>query len=578
MSWNDVKANINVTGYTPSQTQAIYDDFQDAYENSDRAQELLDQLTPTNQMDINFRSGAAFAAPADGNYSGEGFLTRGVYFDPAMPSGLSIIDDTGTVGAFTQQYVLLHEAVHLIEGKKDLDGADRAGGKHYTGFGDYLGDTERVTKEILNELGVDMQRASYGSAGPRPLMPIGTEYTNGTSVDNAVVTGGNPVYTDQFYSSDSDLVVGLGSTPKDIRTGRGEDFVHSGDGNDTVDLGSGNDHAWLGGGNDEVVAGKGNDEIYAGAGNDSINPGSGNDIVLADLGDDIIIGGKGSDQIDGGAGLDTVDYTSMRGAGFGSYTSGLTVSINGNEATVEATEYISTSMEMFPSAPLEIAHTDTLKDIENIVGSNRVDTFTLENISGNMYISGGAGNDTLTVKDPAGVYSLNMTGGTYPAGHPRAGETYTGTVSDGTNTIYLEDKDLTVTIETPTPPAPEVEKSAEITLKEALETLDADLHTLNQQAAETGVSSPALEAINHPDAHQMMKNLHDGGIAVINADISDDMSAEERVGKILNAGKDATQEAGLPMPHEDRKMEVEPSTANRNTPELAYEDDHSYSL
>ena len=113
MSWNDVKANINVTGYTPSQTQAIYDDFQDAYENSDRAQELLDQLTPTNQMDINFRSGAAFAAPADGNYSGEGFLTRGVYFDPAMPSGLSIIDDTGTVGAFTQQYVLPVSYTHL---------------------------------------------------------------------------------------------------------------------------------------------------------------------------------------------------------------------------------------------------------------------------------------------------------------------------------------------------------------------------------------------------------------------------------------------------------------------------------
>lgn len=102
MSWEDVKANINVNGFTASQSKAIYDDFENAYENSDRAEALLDQLSPSNQMDINFRSGAAFAAPVDGNYAGEGPLTRGIYFDPAMPAGTSIIDDTGTVGAFTE--------------------------------------------------------------------------------------------------------------------------------------------------------------------------------------------------------------------------------------------------------------------------------------------------------------------------------------------------------------------------------------------------------------------------------------------------------------------------------------------
>lgn len=170
---------------------------------------------------------------------------------------------------------MIHEAVHLIEGEKDLDGADRPNGKHYTGFGDYVGGTEKITKEILDELGVNMQRASYASAGQRSLMPLGTEYTDGASVDNAVVTTGHPVYTNQFYSSDSDLVVGLGASPKNIKTGRGDDYVNSGDGNDKVDLGSGDDHARLGGGNDEVMAGRGNDTIDAGAGNDTINAGSG---------------------------------------------------------------------------------------------------------------------------------------------------------------------------------------------------------------------------------------------------------------------------------------------------------------
>ncbi len=220
-------------------------------------------------------------------------------------------------------------------------------------------------------------------------MPLGTEYTDGETIDNAVITGGNPVYTDQFMSSDRDLVVGLGRSGQDIRTGRGDDFVHSGNGNDTVDLGRGNDKAWLG------------------------------------SGDDIVITGRGSDQVAGEAGFDTVDYTDR----FSNFSmplmssDGLTVTINGASSEIR----IGTDI-------------DTLTDIENILGSSRDDVFNVEAVSGNMYINGGQGADILEVSGSiAGAYILDTSDGVYPPGHELAGQTYNGTITDGTNTLYYTD-------------------------------------------------------------------------------------------------------------------------------------------
>ena len=339
--------------------------------------------------------------------------------------------------------------------------------------------------------------------------------------------------------------------------------IENATGGDKADTLIGNEH-------DNVLTGnKGADALYGGHGNDTLNGGDGNDALVA---------GRGNNALDGGADFDTASYKNYYDPSIGvPITQGISFSITGSQATV--TKPLNGAIAGPAGASVE---TDSIQNVERFEGSDRDDVFTVENLSGNMYISGGAGNDTLTVKDPTGAYSLDMTGGTYPAGHPRVGESFTGTVSDGTNTIYLEDKDLNVTIDAPAPtPAPPTEKSAELGLEDAIEILAADQKTLNQQVSETGVSTPAHEAINHPDAFQMIGNLHAAGVSTLKAKIQPDMDIEDRVGNILNAGRDATQEAGLLMPHEERAQESEAELGADYAQPIAepvYEDDYSYSM
>ena len=332
--------------------------------------------------------------------------------------------------------------------------------------------------------------------------------------------------------------------------------IENATGGDKADTLIGNEH-------DNVLTGnKGADALYGGHGNDTLIGGDGNDALVA---------GRGNNTLDGGADFDTASYKELYDPSVAiPITQGVSFSITGNQATV--TKPLNGAVAGPASASVE---TDNIQNVERFEGSGRDDVFTVENLAGNMYISGGAGNDTLTVKDPTGAYSLDMTGGTYSAGHPRAGETYTGTVSDGTNTIYLKDDDLNVKIETPPPPTPE------ISLQKAVEILAEDQKVLNRQAEETGVSSPAHEAVNHPDAVQMIENLHVEGVSTLKVELTSDMGPEERVGNILVAGKEATQEAGLSMPHEqsvEAAQIEEASMQPQHIPEPAYEDDYSYSL
>jgi len=335
--------------------------------------------------------------------------------------------------------------------------------------------------------------------------------------------------------------------------------IENASGGDAADTITGNEH-------DNVLNGnKGADALYGGHGNDTLNGGVGNDSLVA---------GRGNNTLDGGADFDTASYKDYYDPNVGvPITQGISFSITGHQTIV--TKPLGGAIAGPLGASLE---TDTVENVERFEGTSRDDVFTVENLSGNLYISGGAGNDTLTVKDPTGAYSLDITGGTYPAGHERAGETYTGTVSNGTDTIYLEDRDLNVTIETP---APAVGKRAELGLENAIEILAEDQQTLNQHAEATGVSTSAHKAINHPDAEEMMLNLHAEGVSTLRVDIRPDMEAEERVGHILNAGKEATHEAGLLMPEEQRAADAQIDMASQqqiHSPERAYEEDYSYGL
>jgi len=134
-----------------------------------------------------------------------------------------------------------------------------------------------------------------------------------------------------------------------------------------IDLGAGNDIYDGSGGSviGKIVLGEGNDQAYGSSGSETFS------------------GGAGNDTIDGGAGVDTVDYSD---AASGSDNSGVTVNLGST-----AQQFISSSQG-----------SDTLINIENVVGSGHNDTITgnsgdnsLEGGAGDDRLEGGTGDDTL---------------------------------------------------------------------------------------------------------------------------------------------------------------------------------------
>ncbi|MGY2280599.1 retention module-containing protein [Pseudomonas monsensis] len=121
-------------------------------------------------------------------------------------------------------------------------------------------------------------------------------------------------------------------------------------------------------GDDILVAGSGNNILNGGDGNDVLTAGSGNNEMHGGAGNDLLYSGPGNDLLDGGTGIDTVSYAHA--------TAGVTVNLGllGAQNTLGA-------------------GTDTLSNIENLVGSNFNDTLTGDN--NNNVINGGLGNDIL---------------------------------------------------------------------------------------------------------------------------------------------------------------------------------------
>lgn len=125
-----------------------------------------------------------------------------------------------------------------------------------------------------------------------------------------------------------------------------------------------------------ITAGDGNDLIYGREGNDSIYGETGEDAIFAEAGDDLIVGGKGADTIDGSTGDDTASY-------FNSET-GVAVSLLTGKGWAGD------------------ALGDTLTQIENLIGSEFIDTLIGDNgnnridgLAGTDFIDGGLGDDTI---------------------------------------------------------------------------------------------------------------------------------------------------------------------------------------
>lgn len=131
-------------------------------------------------------------------------------------------------------------------------------------------------------------------------------------------------------------------------------------------------------------------------GNGSANTITGNSAA------NLLVGGLGNDIIDGGAGFDTVDYSTATLTS----TAGITLVLN-------------TSTNATVTAGTADVGADTVKNVENVIGTSGADTITgdaLINVisggEGNDTINGGVGADSLTGGNGVDKYIISSTGQT----------------------------------------------------------------------------------------------------------------------------------------------------------------------
>jgi glucose/arabinose dehydrogenase len=143
---------------------------------------------------------------------------------------------------------------------------------------------------------------------------------------------------------------------------------------------------------DDINGQGGNDMLFGGSGDDTLRGGAGDDTVYGGNGSDLLVGGPGNNRLDGGAGTDTVDYSAAAG--------GVTVNLAAGTATNG------------------FGGIDTLSNIENATGSSNSDFLygdTGDNLldagrAGIDFISGGAGNDTVSYASSASGVIVDLAG------------------------------------------------------------------------------------------------------------------------------------------------------------------------
>ena len=167
-----------------------------------------------------------------------------------------------------------------------------------------------------------------------------------------------------------------------------DSFVAGGPGNDTLQGGAGFDLLDGGDGNDTLGGKGGNDVLEGRAGNDVFEAGSpgGTDTMRGSTGDDTFKqasgGGGGADRFDGGKGINRADYSAR------------STPVNLSTATTS------------PPNDGAAGEGDDMDGVTQLVGGSAGDTISATNLGSStptMRVTGGAGDDTLTVSDTPGV-------------------------------------------------------------------------------------------------------------------------------------------------------------------------------
>ena len=200
-----------------------------------------------------------------------------------------------------------------------------------------------------------------------------------TNIERVV---GSP-YADTFIGSDNDDEMGSNHGADSFYGGGGFDRVYFLDWNNAggidVHLGTGTGKNSIGQALtfkdiEGIVGTHSNDTIRGSAGNDEFFGRRGSDTLLGGLGNDVLNGGEGDDRIDGGAGIDTVSFGLLQPV-----TKGVKVELAKG------------------TAQDGLGGTDTISNVENIVGTRFNDTIAGDN--GLNSLEGGTGDDILSGGD-----------------------------------------------------------------------------------------------------------------------------------------------------------------------------------
>nr|MDT0251576.1 calcium-binding protein [Endozoicomonas sp.] len=294
------------------------------------------------------------------DYSGQ---TTGVHVE--LTSGMaSVVDQSSATDT-------LSNIENIIGSSGDDIFSGDANSNHFDGGnGNDTLDFNRTEIQSGITLSVSDNQVTYNFDGTEHSDTFsGIESLKGTAHADTLMGDGN-ANTLSGEASDDTLYGRNGDDS--LQGGDGVDVLYGEQDNDTLNGGNQDDTLYGGTGNDTLNGDADNDTLYGESGDDTLNGGQGNDWLFA---------GAGIDSLDGGDGIDTVDYSTQALA--------ITASLNSGTDTGTATNG-------------NAADDDTLRYIENIVGTQFNDTLTgndqnntLTGNAGNDILSGEAGDDEL---------------------------------------------------------------------------------------------------------------------------------------------------------------------------------------
>ena len=319
--------------------------------------------------------------------------------DSTTAFSFTVADNTSIVSSITDA-VLGTDSIVNFEGIIGGSGADTlTGGTGSDIIGGGLGN------DILDGgAGVDTLDFSYATQG------VTVDFSGDTSETSLVSDGQGGTDTvinfenlnggagNDYFAGSNVANTASGFVGDDTLIGNaGNDTLYGGDGNDSLSGGEGQDSLYGESGNDTLSGGADIDRIYGGDGNDSIDAGEGNDSIWGDAGNDTLEGGIGRDSIWGGAGNDTLvgtqdnDFDRYYGEAGTDILDLSAITVDINVSTYNGnytTSYINYSG----------LSRDEAYNIEGVILGSGNDNFQVQYIVNyeNIYVDGGAGNDTIS--------------------------------------------------------------------------------------------------------------------------------------------------------------------------------------